>query len=67
MENFRKELEQLINKNSMENGSNTPDYILADYLTDCLMAFDKAMKTRDRFYQPLAEMSATNNGEGEES
>ena len=45
--NFKKELTALINKASMENGSNTPDYILAEYLNDCLSAFDKAVKARE--------------------
>ena len=44
---FREQLETLINKHSMENGSNTPDYILADYLFDCLVAFDRATTKRD--------------------
>lgn len=39
---FRKELASVINKYSKENGSNTPDFILAEYLEDCLSAFDKA-------------------------
>ncbi|HSW65257.1 MAG TPA: hypothetical protein VLH56_18395 [Dissulfurispiraceae bacterium] len=29
---FRAELETLINRYSKENGSNTPDFILADYM-----------------------------------
>lgn len=41
---FRDELCNLINCHSRENGSNTPDFILAEYLTDCLEAFDKATK-----------------------
>jgi len=36
LENFKQELEHLINKHSMENRSNTPDFILADYLVRCL-------------------------------
>ena len=43
---FRKELETLINKNSLENGSNTPDFILAEYLENCLKAFDYAVLQR---------------------
>ena len=39
---FRAELTTLINRFSLENGSNTNDFILADYLTDCLAAFDRA-------------------------
>jgi len=46
---FVKELEKLINKRCMENGSNTPDFILAEYLTGCLSAFDAATKARDRW------------------
>lgn len=45
---FRKEIEQAINRNSLENGSNTHDFILADYLMDCLAAFDKAVNHRTR-------------------
>jgi len=48
---FRKELESLINRHSMENGSNTPDFILAEYLSDCLTAFDKANSNRARWEQ----------------
>lgn len=47
---FRRELMNVINKHSKENGSNTPDFILAEYLTDCLKAFDKATKYRDNWY-----------------
>lgn len=46
MEEFRKELETLINRHSLENGSDTPDFILAQYLTDCLEAFDRASRAR---------------------
>lgn len=47
---FRSELEALLNRNSMENGSDTPDFILATYLADCLEAFDKATKRREAWY-----------------
>lgn len=50
MDNFRKELEQLINKNSLENGSNTPDFILAEYLDNCLKAFDLAVLKRKSWF-----------------
>jgi hypothetical protein len=46
MNNFRNELAQLINRYSMENGSNTPDFILAAFLESCLEAFDKAVSAR---------------------
>ena len=47
MEGFRKELEQLINKYSLENKSDTPDFILAAYLVRCLEAYDLAVKARE--------------------
>jgi hypothetical protein len=50
VKNFRKELENLINKFSMENGSNTPDFMLADYLIDALNNFEKITKKREKWY-----------------
>ena len=47
---LRKEIEQAINKYSLENGSDTPDFILAGYLTDCLRIFDKAVNKREEWY-----------------
>ena len=50
MDNLRKKIESAINRNSAENGSNTPDFILAEFLTDCLAAFDKAANRRKAWY-----------------
>ena len=47
---LRTDIETAINRASAENGSNTPDFILADYLTSCLVAFDVATKARDQWY-----------------
>lgn len=56
MDRFRKDLENLINQHSKENGSNTPDFLLAQYLCDCLKAFDRAVNNREHFYsRPMAE------------
>jgi hypothetical protein len=46
---FRKELEALLNCHSKENGSDTPDYILATYLMACLDAFDGAVNSRENW------------------
>jgi hypothetical protein len=48
---FKKELNDLINRWSMENGSDTPDFILVAYLYDCLMAYDKAVNARQKWYR----------------
>jgi hypothetical protein len=47
---FRKELEQLINKHCMENASSTPDFLLAEYLAQCLANFDSIIQKRERWY-----------------
>lgn len=47
---FRVGIEHLINHHSRENGSDTPDFILAEYLTDCLDAYDKALQRREAWY-----------------
>jgi hypothetical protein len=47
---FQVEVEKLINKCCMENGSDTPDFILAEYLSECLAAYDKAVTHRERWY-----------------
>jgi len=48
---FEKDLEVLINKHSMENESDTPDYILAEYMYSCLRAYQTAVKQRDKWFQ----------------
>lgn len=50
MKGLRHEIEQAVNRVSAENGSNTPDFILADYLVSCLAAFDRAVQARERHY-----------------
>ena len=50
---FRKDIEQVINKHSIENNSNTPDFILAKYLIDCLQTFDEATKRREEWYDSV--------------
>ncbi len=47
---FRKELEALINKYSRENLSDTPDFILAEFLGGCLITFEAATRERERWY-----------------
>lgn len=55
MERFQKELEATIKRQSMENGSDTPDFILAEYLTDCLVAWNRATLRREQWYKPAQE------------
>ena len=47
---FQQELEALLNQYSVENGSNTPDFILAQYMCQCLDAFTVASRAREEWY-----------------
>ena len=46
-ETFEEQLRKLINRECLENKSDTPDWILAAYLVACLDAFDKGVISRD--------------------
>jgi hypothetical protein len=47
---FEQELSHLINRYSKENGSNTPDFILAQYLVSCLAAYNETVVARAKWY-----------------
>ena len=47
---FATELEALINRYSQENASNTPDFILAEYLLACLAAWNRGVVRRAEWY-----------------
>lgn len=44
---FQKELTSLINRYSRENKSNTPDFLLAEYMNECLLIFERIIAKRD--------------------
>jgi len=46
---FAKELENLINRYSKENDSNTPDFILANYLMMCLRSGEYLVNMREKW------------------
>lgn len=43
---FRTDLINSINKNSLENESNTPDFIIAEYLVNCLKNYNETYKMK---------------------
>lgn len=49
-EGFRGELESLINRYGLENESNTPDFILASYLTAQLSLWGQCVNRREEWY-----------------
>lgn len=50
MTEFERELTRLLNRHSKENDSDTPDFILARYLTGCLRLFNGAVISRSGWY-----------------
>jgi len=46
---FKKELTDLINKFSLDNKCNTPDYILCDYIVNCIETFYTTIDKRDSY------------------
>jgi hypothetical protein len=44
------ELRGVINKHSRENESDTPDYLLAEYVIDCLVAYERTVTLRDKWH-----------------
>lgn len=51
-EEIVKAFAEIINKHSLENDSNTPDFILAEYLWDCLMSANILIGARSVWYNP---------------
>lgn len=52
---FVSELEDLINKHSIENESNTPNFILAGFIRDCLNAYNTTVIYRDAWFDESAD------------
>ncbi len=51
MNDLKKDIQDAINKHCAESASGTLDFILAQYLIDCLNAFNMAMISRQNFEQ----------------
>lgn len=47
MNTLHKDLSELLNKHSIDSVSNTPDFILAEYMIDVLVAYEDAIKARE--------------------
>lgn len=47
---FTEELQVLLNKNGIDTICNTPDYILAEYLTSCLETYANTVQSRDTWF-----------------
>ena len=61
MSDFISELTSLLNRHSKENGSGTPDFILAEYLIGCLAHFNAAVNRREAWYGRERDQAVTLN------
>ena len=50
MKTLENEIRAALNRACAENASNTPDFILAEYLIASLNAFNAAIKSREKWY-----------------
>lgn len=55
-EELVRDLAAVINRHCRENVSNTPDFILAMYLRDQLIAFERASLAREKWYGKSLEI-----------
>ena len=60
------EIKAVLNSHSAENVSNTPDWVLAQYLLSCLAAFNTAVQQRENWYgrDPRPSFTATRPDDG---
>jgi hypothetical protein len=49
---FEGKVARAINHHSFESGSNTPDFVLASFLSQCLKAFDDTITKREDWFKP---------------
>lgn len=57
---FMEEVRSAINRYSMEQGSSTPDFLLAEYLLGCLSIYEHTIQKRDNYFN-LAIMRGPKN------
>lgn len=59
MISFEEDLEQVINRHSAEAPSGTPDFILAEYMNNCLKNFNEAVGKRAEWRGEQVEFNPT--------
>ncbi len=50
MATLEQDLAGVLNRHSVENDSNTPDFILAQYLLGCLAVWNVGVQRREKWY-----------------
>ncbi len=54
-EYFSRELAALINRYSIDNAASTPDFVLAEYMTQCLVSYFAANKACEKWHNKKVE------------
>lgn len=62
VETFEQALERLLNTYTQENASNTPDFILAQYLVGCLATWNAAVTRREEWYGRTGQSPSAGSG-----
>lgn len=65
MGNLENDLRKLLNTYSAENGSDTPDFILAEFMMNSLDAFNKATNRRKEWFAPKEDENEPQEDENE--
>ena len=63
MSHFEQKLTDIINGHSMENGSNTPDFLLAEYMVGCLEIFNRTIAKRAEWHGEDPAINSTKPSE----
>lgn len=54
---LKKEIASVLNKYSQENRSNTPDFMLAEYLLGCLTVYENTIVSREEWLRPNSKLT----------
>lgn len=51
-DNFVRDIAAVCNRYSIENNSDTPDFMLAEFMTGCLNVYENTLRARTEWMQP---------------
>jgi hypothetical protein len=65
MKDFVEDIREVINRHSREIVSDTPDFILAQFINATLEAFEQTTNTRREWYNSASKPGPSGEGSGE--
>lgn len=60
MDDFEKDLTDLVNKHGLDQASNTPDFIVAKFLRNCAASYVTTMTHRHQWSEQFADGAVVN-------